>query len=481
MRVPPSYAVSDMADASAMPRLPSLLSGRSARPALSAFAAAFVGTLVVALIQKPRPFLGDGANYWELANTFTHHGHFSLLNFESSGRGYVYPLFLLVVKELGDALSWTASSSVKLFNVTVYALIGAVLAPRLAEITWPEQHWGFLRRAVLTAVVIVFWSGELNYPLSDFPGLALALVALIAIASPDNPWLMLIAGAAGAMAINVRAAYLPLMLVLVLIAAAAWFGRGHVQRKFRSRRTLGVCMLVLGFAAVSLPQSIAEHRHYGTWLFIPGRPETVTQEHYVEGMYAQRYDTIVVGGEIYPGIYLDKTGLRILEEQPNDEITSLTGYMGVIFDHPLAMTELLGRHLINGLDMRYTSAYIEHIDSGGKLGLRLAGFLLVFLALVRMLWPAARRSLGPTRWRYPVALVFCCLSSIPTPMQTRYLLPLWVLLCMFVLAPAWPSPVPREQVGLRRALPLVALSIGYLAFMALVWHVVSGAKIQMLH
>jgi hypothetical protein len=137
--------------------------------------------------------------------------------------------------------------------------------------------------------------------------------------------------------------------------------------------------------------------------------------------------------------------------------------------------------VINGLDMRYTSAYVEHIESAGVLPLRLAGFLLAFLALARLLWPAARRGLGATRWRYPAALVVCCLSSVPTAMQTRYLLPLWILLCMLVLAPGWPNPVQREQTGRRHTWPLAALGVGYLAFMALVWHVVSGVNIHVVH
>ncbi len=470
-----------MAHASDLPKPSSLLARPHVRPALTAFAVAFVGTLTVALIQQPRPFLGDGANYWELAGTFTHDGHFSLLNFESSVRGYVYPLMLHIVRSFADAASWTPSSAVKLFNVTAFALIGAVLAPRLAEIAWPQRRWGLIRRIGLTALLVVFWSGELNYPLTDFPGLVLALLALIAISHTESPGWMLLAGAAGAMAVNVRAAYVPLIVMLAIILALAWLNQRHAERGRRlGRRALCVGLLALGFAAVSLPQALSEHQHYGTWIFVPGRPGRVTQEHYDEGMYAQRYDTIYSGGEIYPGVYLDRTGLRILEEQPHDEIKSLGAYAGVVFDHPVAMTALLSRHLINGLDMRYTTAYVEHIESGGKLWLRLPGFLLVFLALARLLWPAARRSLGRAYWRYPVALVLCCLSSIPTAMQTRYLLPLWVLLCMLVLAPGWPSPIDREKSGLRRPLPLVVLAVAYLAFMAVVWHVVSGATISML-
>jgi hypothetical protein len=459
-------------------RLPGLLSRMQARPALNAFLIAFVGTLIVALIQGPKPFLGDAANYWQLAETFTRGGHFSLLNFESSVRGYALPLAIYVLRRFGEALSWTDSSVAKLFNVALFALIGAVLVPRLAESTWPQQRWGLLRRLVLMALLLAFWSGDLSYPLSDFPGLALALLTLVAIARPETPGWMLIAGAGAGLAIDVRAAYVPFVAMLPVIVALGWFDRRHAEHASLARRALCVGMLVVGFAAVSLPQSLEVHRHYGSWTFIPGNPSGLAQEHFELGMVAQRYDTVVAGGEGYPGNYPDAAGQRLLREQPNSEIRSLGEYSGVIFAHPVAMAELIARHVINGMDMRYSTVYVENLAGGGLLWLRLTGFLLVFLALVRVLWPAARRSLGVTRWRFPIALALCCLTSVFTAIETRYMLPVWLLVAMLALAPAWPNPIDRSRAGIHRFLTPAILLCAYLLFMAVIWHVVSAATIQ---
>jgi hypothetical protein len=469
----------EIAHARAAPKSPGLLSRWEARPALAAFVVVFTGTLVVALIQGPKPFYGDSGNYWELASTFTHNGHFSLLNFESPARGYALPLIIYVLRAFGEGVRWTESSVAKLFNVALFALIGAVLAPRLAEIIWPEQRWGVLRRVGLTALLIVFWSGDLSYPLSDFPGLALAVLTLIAVARPDTPGWMLIAGAAAGLAIDVRAAYAPFIPMLLVIVALASFDQRRVQHASLAHRMLCVGLLVLGFAAVSLPQSLASHRHLGTWDFLPGRPEDLAQEHFEMGMYSQRYDTFVSKGEGYPVIYLDHTGLRILDEQPNAEIKTLSEYIGVVSDHPVAIAALLARHVVNGFDMRYSTAYVEHLN-GGHLLLRLAGFLLVFLALVRVLWPTARRSLGPMRWRYAIALLLCCVTSVFTAVETRYMLPAWLLGYMLVLAPGWPSPIDRDKSGSRRLRTVAILVIAYLIFMVEVWHVVSGATAHVL-
>jgi hypothetical protein len=441
---------------------------------LAALLVAFVGTLAIALIQGPKLFYGDSGNYWELASTFTVHGHFSLLNFEPSARGYALPLMIYLLRAFGEAVRWTDSSIAKLFNVALFALIGAVLAPRLAEIIWPQQRWGFLRRIGLTALLIVFWSGDLSYPLSDFPGLALAVLTLVAIARPFTPGWILLAGAAAGLAIDVRAAFAPFVPMLLIIIGLTWLSERRTRRVAVIRCVLCVGLFGLGFAAVSLPQSLAAHRHYGTWNFIPGKPEGLAKEHFDMGLYSQRYDTFVSGNEEYPVIYPDETGSKLLEEQPGREIKTLGEYASVVGGHPIAIAALLARHVVNGFDMRYSTAYVEHLN-GGHLLLRLAGFLLVFLALVRVVWPAARRSLGHTLWRYPVALLLCCATSVFTAVEVRYMLPAWLFVYMLVLAPGWPSPIDRGKTGLRRFQTLAFLVGAYLVFMAEIWHVVSGA------
>src|SRR5438309_9661218 len=105
------------------------------------------------------------------------------------------------------------------------------------------------------------------------------------------------------------------------------------------------------------------------------------------------------------------------------------------------MGGLLARRPINGLDQRYSTPYIEHLDTGSHRLLRLGGFLLVFLALLRVLWPAARRGLGSGRWRYAVVLLLCASASVPASMETRYLLPISVLSAALFLTPGCASPV----------------------------------------
>lgn len=446
-------------------------------PAVSAFVLAFALTLAVALLQGPKDFYYDAGEYWTLGKTFTQHGHFSLLNFNSPLRGYLLPLINEGLRDIGKALTWSQSVMAKLSNVLAFALIGAVLAPRLAEMGWPTRPFSVARRLALVALLIVFWSGYLNFPLSDFPALATALLALVAVARPETPGWMLLAGFACGAAIDMRPSYLLLAPIIVVLVAWAWFDNRGVEHASGARRTLCACLLVLGFVVVSLPQSLSSHRHYNTASFIPGEAFHLTDVQLTDGLLFQRFSAYIGPGHRPPEmLYIDEAGQRLLREKKDGKIDGTGQYLGLIVNHPLTMAGVFARHIINGFDQRYTTPYIEHLDTGSHRWLRIAGFLLVFLALVRVAWPAARRSLGPARWRYPVAFLLCCLTSIPSQMETRYLLPAYLLSYILVVMPGWPNPVGASQLGLRRFRTLAIIIVALLIFMAVVIHVTSAAS-----
>jgi hypothetical protein len=446
---------------------------RHGGPAM-AFAVAFVAVLAVALFQGAKPFYYDSLNYWMLGKTFSVHGNFSLLNFSSPLRGYLLYLIDHGLQGIAVAFGWGASTCAKIFNAFVFALIGAVLAPKLAEISWPERHWTMWRRLALVLLLLVFWSGFLNFPLSDFPALMMVLIALVSIACYPKPGWVLLSGIATGAAIDMRPAYV--LLAPIVVVLAVW--RYVELNKDTSIRRQALCstLLVVGFLAVSLPQSLSAHRHYHTWSFVPGTAAHLESFQLTEGLGIQRVGGYVGAGHPPLMLYADPAGAALLNEQTGHTITGLGQYLHLVVDHPVTMGGVLGRHLINGLDQRYSTPYVEHLDTGSHRWLRLAGFLLIFLALLRVAWPAARRGLGSTRWRYPVALLLCCITTVPTAMETRFLLPIYLLSYILVLAPGWPNPIGAANMGVRRFLvPTVIISV-CLVFMAVVWHVTSGAS-----
>jgi hypothetical protein len=446
---------------------------------LVAFVVVFVAALAIGLLQGERPFYGDSGAYWELAELFGREGHFSLLNFDSPLRGYALPLTLYGVQSLAADVQLAAWSAAVLFNVVLYALIGVVLGPLLAEAIWPERHWNVWRRIALAAALLVFWGGDLNYPLTDVPGLAMALLALVAIARVDAPAWMFLAGLAGALALDLRPAYVPFVPMLLVVIVLSWFeqrGRPHASA---ARRALCVTLLLAGFVLASLPQSLVTHRYYKSWSFIPGSVLNLELVKLTEGMEDQRFDSYfgIAGGAKL--VYPDATTERLLEEQPGAKITSFGQYLGLIASHPQIMIPMFARRLIDGLDTRYNTVYVEHLDGEGRLWLRLAGFLFVFLALARVLWPRARRQLGRARWRYAIALLLCSASSVTTNVETRFMLPICLLSYVVALAPGWPNPIEEGAAGVRRYRTLAVLGLAYVVFMLLIWHVVSAAVGQL--
>ena len=86
-------------------------------------------------------------------------------------------------------------------------------------------------------------------------------------------------------------------------------------------------------------------------------------------MYAQRWDSYEQPREVFNAIiYADESGKRLLAQQPGDTVKSMSQYVSLIVSRPTIMIPLLVRHVIDGLDVRYTTIYVERFASGGICG-----------------------------------------------------------------------------------------------------------------
>jgi hypothetical protein len=443
------------------------------RIARVAFAWGFAAALIVALVEGPKFFYYDSGGYWALGGTFFRHGHFSLLNFADPIRGYLLPLIDHFLMVWSNTIGWHSSFTAECVNALTFALIGAVLAPRLAELSWPRYRWGVARRVILTMLLIVLWSGYLSFPLSDFPALALAMLALVAVGRPESMRWAAVAGLACGAAIEIRPAYELLAPVLVAFSLWSAIEKRKVARVSIRRHAACLGLLVAGMAIVAIPQSLATHRHFGIWSPIPGAADKLISYQLTEGLLVQATWSYVGSGHPPEMRFEDPEGARLLATQPDHVVTGLTQYAEIIVAHPITMAKVFFRHAVNGFDLRYSTPYTPTLDNGSHRWLRLTGFLLVFLALLRMLWPAARRRLGPAKWRYVAALAVCCLTSIPTHMEPRYMLPGWIACYALVLQPAWPNPVGPASDGLRRYRTVVTIAAAYVIFTLVVLHTVS--------
>lgn len=417
---------------------------------------AFVGLSAVTFLQAPRRFFYDAGVYWVIGGTFFKNGHFSLLNYANPLRGYFLPLVDHLIQDVTHALRVRDSSGAKVVNIAVFTLIATVLVPRLAELTWPQRRWLLGRRVTLAAVMAMLWGGFLAFPLSDMPAVAVFLVALIAAAEP-TPLRMLGAGAACGLAIDMRPAYLLLPLSLVLIVAAQWWHERAAWSTHRLRHVAAIGCAVLGFAVISAPETLAMHHNYGYWELLPGSHTGLAQLQYNDGLQLQLYDTFVGHGRQPPQMnYVDPSGTALSKSA--GPVTSATQYLSLVFSHTGTMLGVFYRHVVNGLDQRYNTPYVEAV--GPDLPLRILSLGFVFLMLLRLAWPAARAHLAPTRWRFPLAIALVGLSALPSAMETRYMLPIAILSYLVVLTPGWAPALRTLRTPRHR---YQALAVGALA------------------
>jgi len=69
-------------------------------------------------------------------------------------------------------------------------------------------------------------------------------------------------------------------------------------------------------------------------------------------------------------------------------------------------------------------------------------------------------------------LALCVVTSIPSAIETRYMLPIYLLTYLLVLTPGWPNPIGPTEDGWRRFRTLAALSLAAVVFTVVVWQVV---------
>ncbi|MBS1675749.1 MAG: hypothetical protein JST08_00040 [Actinobacteria bacterium] len=446
----------------------------SLRPAITAFAILLLASLLVGAIQGSRPFYFDSGNYWALSESFNNHGSFSLLHFEYTGlRGYALPLTFYLLREVGGLFGLGPGGEVIGMNAVLFALLTGVAAPALAAVAWPERTWGLLPRLALGGLFLVFWSGYLSYPLSDFPALIGAVIALVAISRVRSPLCLGIAGLAAAYAVNARPAYFLLIPMLALILAWTWWRTPAERPAGPLRMALCVGAFALGLLVVSLPQSIGDHHAGGGFSPLPGGSELAGLQ-YTEGLRLQRYETYV-GGPDPRMEYRDPSTDGIIASLDGEAVKDTPQYLEIIVSNPVTMAGVFLRHVVNGLDERYTTPYVEHLEPPGRGLFRLAGFLLIFLAAFRLLWPRGRRSLGTVRWRYVVALLACCATVPADAVETRFLLPAFLLSALLVLTPGWPNPLESEATGLRRFRTLGIAAVACAAYLIVVGLIISAA------
>ena len=93
----------------------------------------------------------------------------------------------------------------------------------------------------------MFWSGFLPFPLTDFPALAMSMLALVCVSRSNSPAWMLVAGLSTAAAINMRPSYVLILPIIVVLMFWAWFERRPTGQVLIKRGGLCIGLLIVAF------------------------------------------------------------------------------------------------------------------------------------------------------------------------------------------------------------------------------------------
>lgn len=392
----------------------------------------------------------DAEDYWQLGHRFVRHGRFELLGYDDAMRGYAYPLVNFMCLALRKALSWPAVTVVKLLNAGLAGLLFGVVGPRLWQAsTGAAQLPPLGRRLAWAGLVFVFWRDYFNFSLSDFPAV-LALGTGLWLVQRPRLGPALLAGAALALAVNIRpiylAAVLPALGLLWVGRAAhpAWAGR--------------LAALTLGAGLVLAPQWLINRRHFGapTPLVLAQSRALGIHNLYLQklkwGLVHEKYESSV-GHELPTGqlLFLDAAGAAVLRAEGLADITAPGQYLGLVARHPLTLAGIYARHLFAGLDISHPTPYLRRWAPSRPVQLLNYGlwFWAALVAVRRR--PTAREAL------VLAALLLPCLAVLPLSMEVRFLLPLHLLLLALVAFGQWPL---RARRGRTRVALLVVGALG---------------------
>ena len=399
----------------------------------------------------------DAELYWKLGHRFYQDGHFSLLAYDDSLRGYAYPLLNFVSLAVRKALHLPAVVVVKVLNAAMAGLLFGLVGPRVWQAaTGAGQPPAIARRLVWAGLVFIFWRDYFNFSLSDFPALLALAVALWQVQRRRVSGVAL-AGMALALALNIRPIYLvavPPVLALALL--------GHTRSEWLRR----LAVLALGAGLVLTPQWLINRRHFGanTPLVLSRSKELLIHNLYLKqlkwGLLYRKYETSV-GRELPTGqiLFLDEQGRAVLQAEQVDQFESASQYLRTVAHYPGVLARTYAWHLFSGLDISHPTPYLRRWAPAPWLAaLNYSLWFWAALVVIGGGWPTRRQAL------MLAALLLSCLAVLPLAMEVRFLLPLHLLLLALVAFGA----VPGWAMASRARLIIVGVS--YVVFLPTCFH-----------
>ncbi|SHL85233.1 hypothetical protein [Hymenobacter psychrotolerans] len=364
----------------------------------------------------------DAGHYWELAVSFQRqHKAFSLLYFDTPTRGYLAALLHFPALIIRFFTSCTMPQAAKAMGVVWAAALFAWLIPALWRQLVPGRVAG-IRWLLLVLLAFVFWRDHFSFTMIDMPALALLLLALWACGRRGLGW-WLVAGLCLAAAFNSRPMYLA--AVPPALALAGWWSWQH------GRRVVGRwALLLVGLGLALAPQLAINRLHFqqNTPLVLARVSDTQQEPLYLKqltwGTRLLRYDADL-SKRLF---FVDPAGLQVLREAGISQYTSYGQFFSIALRNPLDYGWRYLRHLFNGLDVQQPAPYLLRDYGPERHLLQMLNYMALGLALSVIVGSRTGRWLSWPRALVLLALLLPCAVAIPTAIESRFVLPLHLLL-----------------------------------------------------
>lgn len=370
-------------------------------------------------------FVHDALNYWQARYSFIVNERFSLLNYDSPLRGYLFPLLLFALQWQANIINVNSQLLFLTYSALFFAGLAFYLLPWFFKVTFTWET-PLVKRVLFSALLFLFWRGHFLYPLTDFPALAFFLLSvgiLVAVWNNEKkPLWAALAGLAIGAAINIRPIYQASLFVLLLLPFIGWNKVG------KKEAFLGLVSFFLGMGIVLFPQLQINRLHFqansplvlSTYI----EDDNIYEVQLFWGLKTQKYETNI--GDDYPFasvVYRDPLADKIPQRFLKDK--TLQGYLNIIRSYPLEIAVSYFRHLFNGLDIFFSTPYVKKIHSNHfwlSLGNYLVWFFVFYYSLVCKNGKMSASSIVAV-----LSILGPVLLSVPLVVEVRFFLPLHIL------------------------------------------------------
>lgn len=350
-----------------------ILSSKEVGKYFFSFSVVLLFIIIYGIYKSDLTFYHDSAQYWNLGKTFVDNNDFSILNYKEPLRGYLLPLCNFFTYLLSTILHVNEITLFRILNSLFIAFFISVLIPSFFSLLFKKEI-SLVQNLSFAFLIVFFWRGYFLYPLSDFPALFFIFAGLYLILLLNkrlesmkikilNIVICLVVGICISASTNIRPTYQITIIPFFLLLFICFYTR---DINLRTGILYTVCTLV-GLLICYVPQLYINYYNFHIISpFVPteiaygGRSLFLNQINW--GISLQKYETNIGSNFPQPQInFIDNQGLNILMSENINSITSIGQYIILLAKYPFDFMCIYFRHFFNGLDITYSSAYVENV------------------------------------------------------------------------------------------------------------------------